>query len=447
MNIKLLNEKYNDFYADLKPKVSQANGAVSYTWEFKNIPQIIPESQMPAESEINPAMLFSNFNSWQEIYNWWWGLAKDKIAADSVIKEKVKELTKDKNSGEDSARAIYNFCAQNIRYVAVEYGQAGYEPHSAGEVLKNKYGDCKDQAILLVTMLKEAGISAWPVLIATRSEYDLRDDFPSMLFNHCIAAVSVKDKLIFLDPTAETCSFEDLPADDQNRKVLLFKEDKYEIHSTPLQPARRNIIKQETLVKIKAGEGIWSTKSIFALGIYEQAQRYWLIYTPPELIRRQIEERIQESSIGSSLEKYEIKNLKDLNNHVTLNYDFAGPEYFINAGKLRILPEYSGIDTFMVAQDKRRYPVDFAVLDTKENIVTIELPPGFSLKYLPENIEIENPWFKFMVKYSHKKSKIFFTQRIEAAKRMISENEYPEFKKAIEELARRLKQRIVLEVK
>ncbi|TBR16444.1 DUF3858 domain-containing protein, partial [bacterium] len=367
--------------------------------------------------------------------------------ADATIKDKVKELVKDKNSQEDKARAIYNFCAQNIRYVAVEYGQAGYEPHAAFEVLKNKYGDCKDQAILVVAMLKEAGISAWPVLIATRSEHDLHDDFPSMLFNHCIAAVYLKDKLIFLDPTAETCSFGDLPADDQNRKVLLFKEDKYEIHPTPLYPSAQNIIKQDTLVKIKPNEEIWSEKSIFSSGIYEQAQRYWLLYTPPELIRRQIEQRIQEFSIGANLEKYEIKNLKDLNNHVTLEYDFNGPEYFINAGKLRIMPEFAGIDSSMVAQDKRRYPIDFSVLDAKENTVTVELPRGFSLKYLPENIEIDNPWFKFMVEYSQKNNKIFFVQRIEAKKRIIPENEYPEFKKALEELARKLKQRVVLEVK
>ncbi len=447
LSIKLLNEKYNDFSADLKPRISQVNGSTSYSWEFKNIPQIIPESEMPAESEINPTMLFSTFNSWQEIYDWWWALAKDKMAVDTAIKDKVRELTKDKSSPEDKARAIYNFCAQNIRYVAVEYGQAGYEPHNAGEVLKNKYGDCKDQAVLLVTMLKEAGVPAWPVLIATRAIHDLRDDFPSMLFNHCIAAVSLKDELIFLDPTAETCSFADLPADDQNRKVLLFKEDKYEIQPTPLYPAGHNIIKQDTLVKIKSDERIWSTKSIFASGVYEQAQRYWLLYTPPELIRRQIEERIQGFSIGASLEKYEIKNLKDLNNHLTLGYDFNGPEYFINAGKLKIMPEFAGIDTSAVAQDKRRYPVDFSILDAKENTVTVELSPGFSLKHLPEDIRIENPWFKFMVEYRQKNNKIFFVQSIEAKKRVIPENEYPEFKKALEELARKLKQRIVLEVK
>jgi len=45
---------------------------------MENIPQIIPEPQMPPMEEINPSILISSFASWQELYNWWWPLVKDK---------------------------------------------------------------------------------------------------------------------------------------------------------------------------------------------------------------------------------------------------------------------------------------------------------------------------------------------------------------------------------
>ncbi len=445
LHITKSNEKYNDFKADLSPVVKEESGNLIYAWQFKDIPQIVPESNMPPGIEINPSIFMSTFASWQEIYNWWWELAKDKIEADKAIKDKVGELTKGIDSEEARMRAIYNFCAQKIRYVAVEYGQAGYEPHRAPDIFKNKYGDCKDQAILLVTMLKEAGITAWPVLISTKDYYDLNADFPSMLFNHCIAALNLRDKIIFLDPTAETCSFGDLPAGDQNRKVLLIKEGGYEIQPTPLYPAEHNLIKQDIKIKINPGEGISAKKDVFSYGVYDQGQRYWLLYTQPELVKETLNEKIQDISIGARLDNYDIKNLNGLDTAVVLSYAFNGPEYFTVAGPLRIMPQLTALDTSLVAKDSRKYPLDFSILDTKETSLEIQLPPKLTVKYIPKNINEDSPWLKIMVEYLVKDNRLYFKQNAELKKQVVSEAEYPDFKKFFEGLAKKVKQRVVLE--
>jgi len=443
--IKTLNDKYNDFGANLKPKIQSQKGRLIYSWQFTNIPQIIPESNMPDSVEINPAMLVSTFSSWQEVYNWWWKLAQDKIKADASIKDKVRELTSNRDSEEAGIKAIYNFCAKDIRYVAVEYGQAGYEPHNAGDIFKNKYGDCKDQAILLVTMLKEAGFTAWPVLIPTKECYNLNEDFPSVLFDHCIAAVSVKDKVVFVDPTAETCSFGDLPSGDQNRRVLIFKESGYIIQNTPLYPAEHNLIKQYLKIKINSDETIAAEKSIFSYGMYDQGQRFWMLYTPPELIQESLKEGIQSISIGATLVNYNIKSLEDLNTPVILNYAFRGLEYFTVAGKTRIMPQLAGLDTSLVAKDKRKYPIEFSVLDIKETIFEIEIPGNLVIKYMPPSITEESPWLKFMVEYNQKNNKIYFIEKIELKKNIISQEDYPNFKTLFEGLAKKIKQRTILE--
>jgi len=443
--IKILNDKYNDFGANLKPEIQSQQDRLIYSWQFKNIPQIIPESNMPQSVEINPTMLVSTFSSWQEIYNWWWKLSQDKIKAEASIKDKVRELISNQSSEEAKIKAIYNFCAQKIRYVAVEYGQAGYEPHSAQDIFKNKYGDCKDQAILLVTMLKEAGFLAWPVLIPTKECYNLNENFPSVLFDHCIAAVSVKDKIIFVDPTAETCSFGDLPADDQGRGVLIFKDDGYKIQNTPLFPADHNLIKQCLKIKVNRDETITAAKSIFSYGMYDQGQRFWMLYTPPELIQESLKEKIQSVSIGATLDSYNIKNLEDLNTPVILDYAFRGLEYFTIAGKTRIMPQLVSLDTSMVAKDKRKYPIEFPILDSKETIFEIEIPGNFIIKYMPPSIIEDSPWLKFMVEYNQKNNKIYFIEKIELKKNIISQEDYPNFKILFEGLAKKIKQRIILE--
>ncbi|MDI6758248.1 MAG: DUF3857 domain-containing protein [Candidatus Omnitrophota bacterium] len=447
LNIKTINEKYNSFDANLVPRVEREGPNLAYYWQFKNLPQIIPELKMPPDVEINPALLISTFSNWQDVYNWWWSLAKDKINSDEAIKEKVRQLVGDERDQENKLKIIYNFCAQKIRYVAIEYGQAGYEPHKAEDIFRYKYGDCKDQAVLLVSMLREAGFSAWLVLIPTKDCNNLNEDFPAVFFNHCIAALSFRNEIVFLDPTAETCSFGDLPSADQGRRVLIFNDDGYKICQTPLYQAKHNLLRQDLKIKINKDETIDARKDILSHGIYDQGQRHWLLYTQPELIQEALNEKIQETSIGAKLMDYKITNLDNLNLPLTLNYSFKGPEYWTAAGNLRILPQLSYLDSSVTAKEKRNFPVDFGVLDAKEINLTLEIPEGFVIKYLPENAVEDTPWYRFMSAYSYKADKIYFKQNFEEKKTVIEKEEYTQFKKSFERLAKKIKQRIVLEAK
>ncbi|MCX5704894.1 MAG: DUF3857 and transglutaminase domain-containing protein [Candidatus Omnitrophica bacterium] len=444
-NLKIINERYNTFGAKLTPEKEEKDGIVTLRWKFKNIPQIISEADMSPAVEITPTVLLSSFKDWQELYNWWWKLAKDKIQADTAIKDKVQQLIRGLKTDEKKARSIYNFCAKDIRYVAVEYGQAGFEPHQAADIFRNKYGDCKDQAILLVTMLKYAGFKAWPVLIPTKDCYNLNPDFPAMNFNHCIASVLLNDKIIFLDPTAETCSFGDLPAGDQARTVFICQEDKYRIETTPLYESKHNLVRQSTRISINDDENLLADKDIFTYGIYDQGQRYWLLYTQPELIKAQLKERIQEFSIGATLKDYAIANLNDLNKPVELKYSFSGPEYFTVAGSLRLMPQLASLDTALVAKDKRVYPLDFGILDEKEAVFEIAVPKAYAAKFIPGNISEDSSWLSVNVAYSFKNNLLSFKQNTVFKKQVILESEYSEFKKFYEGLAKKIKQRVVFE--
>jgi tetratricopeptide (TPR) repeat protein len=447
LKIKYLNSAYNEPGRDLAPKIREENNYLVYSWVFKDIPQIVPEANMPPWVEINPTFLISSFRGWQDIYEWWWGLARDKIEADSAIKAKVAELTSGLSSTEDKARAIYNFCAQKIRYVAVEYGRAGYEPHPAADVFRNKYGDCKDQVILLVTMFKEVGISAWPVLIPTKDFYNLNPDFPGVFFNHCIALVSLNGRDVFLDPTAETCPFGDLPAGDQLRRVLVSKEDNYQILETPLFPAGHNFLRQQLEMKVSKDGSIQAERVIYSGGIYEQGQRYWLLFTPPELVSEALKQKIQEISIGATLDKYTVDNLSDLNKPLVLRFSFYGPEYLMLAGPLEIMPQLALLDFSLTAKDKRVFPIQFQVLEIKETIYIIELPPGVKVKYFPQSLKAQNQWMDLEVQYGLKNNKIYCYQKTQLKKISISESEYPDFKKFYEAFSRKMKQRVILERK
>ena len=64
---------------------------------------------------------------------------------------------------------LAEFVQQDIRYVGIELGIGGFQPHPAPDVFSHRYGDCKDKATLVRTMLREIGVDSYYVLInATR---------------------------------------------------------------------------------------------------------------------------------------------------------------------------------------------------------------------------------------------------------------------------------------
>ncbi|HLD28855.1 MAG TPA: DUF3857 domain-containing protein, partial [bacterium] len=206
----------------LEPLIRDVPGKKEYVWDIGEIPEILEEERMPPWAEITDYVFISNFHSWDDIFVWWNGLVGKKLAPDQAIRKKVKALALGKKTLREKAMAVYAFVCENIRYVAVEYGEAGFEPHAASEIFMNKYGDCKDQAVLLLAMLREAGIKCYPVLIGTRGVFEMDPDFPTLVFNHAIACCEIDGEIIFMDPTSETVSFGDLPGGDQNRRVLVF---------------------------------------------------------------------------------------------------------------------------------------------------------------------------------------------------------------------------------
>ncbi len=446
LKYKTVNASYNTFGFNMTPQVRQEKDTTVFFLEFKDVPQIIPEPMMPPLSRIDAYILFSTFQSWQDIYTWWRDLYKDKISSDADIAAKVLELTRDKKIREDKLRAIYNFCASEIRYVAVEYGDAGYEPHKATEIFKNKYGDCKDKVILLVAMLKEAGIDAYPVLVSTSDSFDVQEDLPNILFNHAIAACEVKGELIFMDVTASTASFLDLPPDDQGRTALVFFKDKYQLVRTPIFPSSHNKVSTFMKMKVARDESIEAERKVDAAGSYQQAQRYWLKYTMPALIEEGLKQKVRSIVERAVLKNYEIKNVDDLDKPVSLKYTFSAPQYFTRAGKARLMAQLSNIDTAGLAKDTRRYPIEFSQLDEDEEMIEVELPVHLAVKYVPQPVTLETKWFYFTCRYDviNKKSlRFFFTRKTK--ERVVSPTEYAAYKKAIEDLVPLVNQQVVLE--
>jgi tetratricopeptide (TPR) repeat protein len=186
-----------------------------YTWKSSNLSSANSEAttgskagKTKAEQDEStvPDVQLSTFHSWQEVAAWYQGLLEGRVSPTPELKTKMQELIQGAKTNEEKARRLYAFVSQNVRYVSLSFGIGRYQPHSAAEVLKNGYGDCKDKHALLSALLLSAGIASHAVLIHSRNDLDPDVPAPSQ-FDHVITVVDLEGKRVWLDPTIGIAPF------------------------------------------------------------------------------------------------------------------------------------------------------------------------------------------------------------------------------------------------
>lgn len=149
-----------------------------------------------------PDIAMSGFQSWAQMGAWYRGLMKDRAVPDAAIQAKADELTRGLTTDDAKVDAIYNYVSTQFRYIAVSFGIGRLQPHTASEVFRNRYGDCKDKHTLLQAMLAAEKIEAEPVLIHSSMLLNPGLPIPGQ-FDHVITLVKLKDHDVWLDSTPE----------------------------------------------------------------------------------------------------------------------------------------------------------------------------------------------------------------------------------------------------
>jgi len=428
------------------PEITEKGGQRSYSWEKRDSAGLIREPEMPPLKQVLPLLLISSVKDWEEVASWYYTLAKEQMVADEPLKQEVFRLIKGKKTEREKIRAIYNYCSSNIRYVGLEIGINGYQPHQASEVFHLKYGDCKDKATLLITMLGVAGIRSYPVLINSEHQIDASLPSPSQ-FNHCIVAVPDEEKYLYLDTTAEICSFGDLPAEDQNRDVLIVKEGKAILVKTPLYRAQDNLCTRKIEINLKEDGTISAKVGVTTSGFFNLAYRSSFRYLRTIEQKKFLSEDLNRVCPGAVLAEFKISDLTNLDQPVEENYSFSVENYAMRMGnKLLIKPALIEAvrSTALVAEEKRNYPILFQRCWEKFENVLINLPDGWEAETLPEALLLRHPFGEFEASYQKTEEGILYQRKFRISQPEISILDYQEFKNFYKKIAYQDRKEIIL---
>ena len=148
-----------------------------------------------------PVFAITEFRNWEQVRSW----AKELFmfsGASAEIKKAIAKIKERSTSETDFIMNCIRFVQDEVRYTGIEAGIHSHKPHNPDVVLKQRFGDCKDKSLLLVSMLMEAGYNAYPVLVSTSYGKSL----PGLLadglwFNHAIVGFSYGGEHFYVDPT------------------------------------------------------------------------------------------------------------------------------------------------------------------------------------------------------------------------------------------------------
>ncbi len=416
---------------DPSPAIVHRGGKKRYCWQYQEIPQILDESFMPPMGEVAFNMEATSMDSWQEFFRWWRGLIAGKTEPDAAIREKVAALTGGCTGTREKIATIFDYVKREIRYVSIGLGKTGYEPEPASEVFENKYGDCKDKSTLLISMLREAGITAHYVLIPTTDVGDLIRDFPyPFQFDHCIVAAQINGDHLFLDPTAEDYRFDYLPGSDQGRGVLIFKDGETVFATTPLATAQQNVRVCRKQIEIRADESIAVAESNVLSGSSEASFRSFFINSSPTEIREFLEQWVYRISPGARLVDYTPSAPLDFDERFVVTMKYVAPDYCKKAGGILIF-QVPGIQESCAAtgKEERRYPLVFWTNASNSEEAIFTIPKGYTLYYLPEPVEVKNPYFEFHAHYQRVGNTVIYRGEYIMKAGRIPPQEYPRYQR------------------
>ena len=206
---------------DLKPVRTEADGRFRLVFEAGPLRAWSPvESFMPPDMPRISHILFSTAKSWSDVATAYAATVDARIDVPS-LKPIAAQVLGEETDRDKAVAKLTNYVRKLVRYTGIEFGDAEVVPHTPQETLTRHYGDCKDQAALLVAMLRAAGYHADVALLQSGFGADVAADMPGLgAFNHAIVYVAGKPSL-WIDPTFRYGPPLDLPLSDQGRWALV----------------------------------------------------------------------------------------------------------------------------------------------------------------------------------------------------------------------------------
>lgn len=398
--------------AGLNISKKENNNSIVYT--ANNIPAVKYEGLSPSFSKMAPQLRtrIRNFHykgydgsvdNWSELGSW---VNDNMLVNRNRLEEstiaKARDLVRGTENDLEKAKIIYKYVQENTRYVSVQIGIGGFQPISAIDVDRVKYGDCKGLSNYTKALLEAVGVTSYYVVVeAGRDKVDFEDDFADLAQgNHIILAIPYEKKYYWIDCTSQTLPFGYIGSFTDDRKVLVVKPNGGEIATTAAYLGKENYQRTQAVYSLN-GDGDISGSAI----VESQGEQYNNHFYLQQGTKEEVEKYYKSywSQINNlTVEDYQFTNDREqvsFVEKVTLN----ASNYASISGD-RILFRPNSLDASEYVPNKYRnrktsFEIQRGYLNEDE--YTIDLPKDYVIEAMPEETLVENEfgYYKVQMEY------------------------------------------------
>jgi len=442
------------------PEVKAAQSGNQSQWVVSEVKGIRHEDNMPPWQGVAGQMIVSiippggsgrGFQNWKEMGIWYQGLTSGRRDASPELKQKAAALTSAATTPVDKMKALASFAQHDVRYVAIELGIGGWQPHSAAEIFTHRYGDCKDKATLMGSMLHEMNVDSYYVIINTERG-SVTPDTPAQVggFDHAILAIKMPDgltdsslmaainhpklgKLLFFDPTDELTPFGQLNGALQANYGLLVGPDAGELVKLPELPPEMNGIRRMAKLALSPAGTMTGDVQEVRVGDRAWAQRWALRTVTKDSDRiKPIETLLSHSLANFQITKATVGNLQRPDLPFVYNYSVVTQNYAKTAGNLLLVrPRFVGNKSsdLLETKEPRKYPVEFEGPSQDIDTFEITLPAGYEVDDLPPPVNADYSFASYHSKTEVSGSTLKYTRTFEIKELSVPVSKVDDLKK------------------
>jgi len=442
-------------------EVQPTGSGGQWQWVVSNVEAVKPESAMPPWKGIAGQMIISlippggggtkGFGSWADMALWEDGLARGRRDASPDIKQKVTAIAASAPTSLAKMQALAKFVQSDIRYVAIELGIGGWQPHPAADVFSHRYGDCKDKATLLSSMLHEIGVESFFISINT-TRGGAAPDRPATeeWFNHMILAarlpedakdpslVAVIDhpklgRLLIFDPTDEWTPFGSLRGELQANYGLLVTGEGGELIKLPQLPASLNgVVRTAKLTLSPSGtlSGDFVEQRNGDSGTYQRASLKSVAKDADRI--KPLETMLSHSLPTFQITKAMVMNLNQTDLPFGYRYSLVAQNYAKTAGNLLLVrPRVVGFNSsdLLETKEPRKYPIEFEGPYKNSDSIEIAIPAGYEVDDLPPPVNADYSFASYHSKTEVNGSTLKYSRTFEVKELSVPVSKVEELKR------------------
>ncbi|MEP6673823.1 MAG: DUF3857 domain-containing protein [Ferruginibacter sp.] len=446
--------KRDDLQITVKPNSSDG----SIYFEMKNIPGLNEEPYMDARNDYVQKVIFqlSGYNSdgtgfgRTKYMNSWDAVTNELINDENFGKQLGKNLsgtddfikqTKLLSSDEAKMKAVYDYVARNMNWNGFH---SKYSMDGVKQAWSKRTGNKADINLILVNLLKDAELTAYPMLVSERYHGKVNTDYPFIdQFSSIFACVVINGKKYYLDATDKFTPARLTPYEILNTSALLVNRKAgglINISNDSLQ------YQEDINVSMEVNEDGTLKGTVTVEGAdYARSEKLEDSKEDLGILKKSYADN---QPLAVNIGNFEIRNQDKDSLALLENFSFTGT--LNSSGGYTFVPLnlFSGFQNNPFVADERFSNVNFGYKKTITVVSNIKLPKNYTVDDVPKRIKVVTPEqdiiFLREIVYNKESSSVDCTLKFEFKKSLYLVDDYPLLKEIYKKIFEYLKEPLLL---